>query len=851
MRPEITRHFYRGEFAKTYDLPLKEWWYYKDFILPETFRNKRIILKFAGIDYASKIWINGEFLGKHEGQFTPFEFDVTNKVKTGKKNSLSVLIEPAPRNIIQKLFQLPRGQWNRQYAMDEVSSTLKCWKSRTMTGWDWGTPLWTMGIWQDVTLLGTNDLYLDKLLIFPDVKYPYNKAKINIQFNANTPKEREVVFEYRATCITSDTPVSKSNFPVMLAKGNTQIAYSFEIDSPALWWPNGYGDQNLYGLTVTVKDKKSGLLLDEITDNFGIREVKVKANPDADDYKKMKWYSPDGSGVRDVPKNPKANYLTEINGLPVFLHGGNWLPPDLLYGRPGYEEYEHLIRMAVLANYNVFRIWGGGLIEKQAFYDLCDQYGILVWQEMPHAGARPLETTNILYSTAEEQRMVMNGLINHPCIFRYGFGNELYIDKNNSAQVTQFERICKDMDPARSVNGPDPVCEFQRHGPHWFYIPGEYNVYNSGTPLTVGPDNPAEWTEYGASGASSIETLKRIIPNMKLNAVPYNDSIWGWHNAMGAYTPSDWLKPEIYKSLFGELSDIETEIKVSQFVQAEGLRYANQSHRRAKWHRSGCYMWTFNEPWPNVAHGCIVEYYGSAKPALYYTRNSYSQIDISTKYNSIVLQPEDTLFLPVFVTSTKKDLIDECILKTTIVDLNGKIYYKDSKEVTVSPLSSHRIDSLNFIIPAEMYNNVLLVRFDLFDRTRQTLSSETYTFGIKDSSESNPCKEYLRPMLGAPATNLSLKMHYEKNISWGRKNMALFKAHVKNTSIVPALFVQLKSTYSPDEIYFKENYFILLAGEEKRISVLVSPELKRKIDFKNISVDAWNFNPLKKVNNEI
>ncbi len=129
---------------------------------------------------------------------------------------------------------------------------------------------------------------------------------------------------------------------------------------------------DLYGLTVTVKDKKSGLLLDEITDNFGIREVKVKANPDADDYKKMKWYSPDGSGVRDVPKNPKANYLTEINGLPVFLHGGNWLPPDLLYGRPGYEEYEHLIRMAVLANYNAFRF--GEVIEENRLFMI-----VIIW----------------------------------------------------------------------------------------------------------------------------------------------------------------------------------------------------------------------------------------------------------------------------------------------------------------------------------------------------------------------------------------------------------------------------------------------------------------------------------------
>src|SRR6185312_16277157 len=102
----------------------------------------------------------------------------------------------------------------------------------------------------------------------------------------------------------------------------------------------------------------------------------------------------------------------------------------------------------------------------------------------------------------KEQREVIPLLINHPSLFRYGFGNELYVTGQNNLQVRQFESICAEMDPGRAVNGADPVCEYQRHGPHWFNIPAEYGGYNSGYPLTVGPDNPAEWSAYGASGAS-------------------------------------------------------------------------------------------------------------------------------------------------------------------------------------------------------------------------------------------------------------------------------------------------------------------------------------------------------------
>ena len=255
----------------------------------------------------------------------------------------------------------------------------------------------------------------------------------------------------------------------------------------------------------------------------------------------------------------------------------------------------------------------------------------MVWQEIPNAGRRPLETPEVLASSAKQQRRAMPLLTNHPCIVRYGFGNELYVDRNVSSQVAQFEDICRQMHPACPVYGPDPVCDAQRHGPHWFRIPVEYDIYNQAQSLTVGPDNPLEWTEYGASGASSVQTLKRIIPPESLWPIEENDPHWTWHNGFRAYIDNSWLMPEIYRAVFGELPDLETEVRASQFVQAESLRYANQAHRRRKWHRSGCVSWTFNEPWPNAAHGCIVEYYGLPKMVLYYTRASYAPVDASAE----------------------------------------------------------------------------------------------------------------------------------------------------------------------------------------------------------------------------
>ena len=243
-------------------------------------------LHFAAVDYATKIWINGKYLGRHEGQFTPFEFDVTDKVKIGELNELIILIEPAPENVIKKLFS-PRTQINRQYAMDEVSNTLKYWKCRTMSGWDWGTPLWTMGIWQNVTLIATDKLFLDRLLIQTETRKPYTKATLHATVDVHTKDLKEATFVYTVRALRSGQPKLSVSKTIKMDDTNKRIAFSLDVKDPALWWPNGYGPQNMYELTVMARDKKTGKLLDQVSARFGVRDVKIVRNPDADNYKEM------------------------------------------------------------------------------------------------------------------------------------------------------------------------------------------------------------------------------------------------------------------------------------------------------------------------------------------------------------------------------------------------------------------------------------------------------------------------------------------------------------------------------------------------------------------------------------
>ena len=386
--------------------------------------------------------------------------------------------------------------------------------------------------------------------------------------------------------------------------------------------------------------------------------------------------------------------------------------------------------MAAQAHFNLFRVWGGGLIDKPVFYDLCDRHGIMLFQEFPNAGARLLETEEALAIAAQETREVLPLLINHPCVVRYGGANEWYRNGQNSRQMAQFRRICNELDPTRPFHDPDPECIAQRHGPHSYEWAQHYRTYNTGHPLTAGPDNPLEWTEYGASGAASVATLRRIMPVESLWPVRSSDPYWTWHKAFNAYGADNWMGLAQYLHLFGELPDLETTVRASQFVQAEGLRYANQAMRRHQWHRSACAFWTYNEPWPNAAHGCVVEYYGQPKMAYYYTRAAFAPVDVSAEYPALLCQPETPFPLRLFAVSDRTNLIRGCRLTARAMDVQGREHAREDRRVDLAPEATSDLGTWSLKLPNECAGSVVLAQLQLRDAKGKELSIQTYTFGV-------------------------------------------------------------------------------------------------------------------------
>jgi beta-mannosidase len=360
-----------------------------------------------------------------------------------------------------------------------------------------------------------------------------------------------------------------------------------EVESPELWWPNGSGEQRLY---------RAGEW------EVGFRTIELLPNEDA----------PEGA----LP------YTLVVNGGRVFMRGWNWTPIDVLYGVPRPEKLEHLLTLAARANANVLRVWGGGVIESEEFYALCDRLGLLVWQEFSQSSSglesTPSDDSGFVAALAADAREIVPSRAHHPSLFAWGGGNELAwpdgepIDERSPA-VRALGDAVRELDPARvwlpsSPTGPKGTWDM--HGP-WEHqgLRAHYEHYDSRRNLIH--------SEFGVEGMTNRRALEELIapehrwPADRSNPVYEHLGAW-WNNA-----------PLVQEAFGGRIEEVETMRRASQWLQYDGLRYAVEATIRRAWRASGVLPWQFNESFPNAWCTCAVDWQGEPKPAYYGVARAY------------------------------------------------------------------------------------------------------------------------------------------------------------------------------------------------------------------------------------
>ena len=580
---EIDVPFFGKNIKKSEWIENFEWWYQKEFEINDRnsdLRNKTVQLVFEGVDYLADFWLNGQALGNHEGMFGKIIFKLTN-LKSGKN---SLVVKLAPLKNFKNRFKV-----------------LKCQMS---FGWDIAPKLKTSGIWDDVYLIISDKICFNSCYIKPLLNN--NEASIHFLTEISNDLQKEVI-RLRITIQGKNFNIAPivHEFDVEVSDGTNNLEQVVLLKNPKLWNPWDKGKPNLYQAKINLI--KNNNVIDEITDTFGIRKLEFLRNSD----------------------NPKhLPWIFQINGKKEYIRGTNWIPPDALFGRIDRERYERNLKLAKKANINLLRMWGGGIREKREFYDLCDELGLLVWQEFPIACVQKVglnflvnlpKNKKYLQIFKEEAESIIRELRNHPSIVLWCGGNEFHA-KDNKHIIEILESICNELDPSRIFIKTCPYGGDKHNYDIWHGM-GPYSRYLA--------NKSPFCSEFGVSSYPNISSIKKFLPKKELK--PFGDAM-EFHAPttlnFGAHFPHIKryiipLKPN---------DSLESIVQMSQIAQGLAYKTAIEHYRRLKWKNAGVAFWQFNDCWPGICFS-IVDYYFEPKLSFQYIKQAYQPILISLNYN--------------------------------------------------------------------------------------------------------------------------------------------------------------------------------------------------------------------------
>jgi len=569
----------------------------------------RVLLQCDGLDTVATVSVNGQDVGDSVNMHVGNEFDVADALVPGE-NEIAVAFRSPVEYGQERAAEYPYDVPCIRYPVDQPGRPF-IRKAQCHYGWDWGPCLPTMGIYRDISIVA----YSDPRVRYTKTEQDHDGEGIDLTVRAGVDAPSAGTYELRVDVV--DTVVADS---VDLDEGEQEVELTVGIDeeSVELWWPNGYGDQPLYDLDVTVRDD-DGRDHHTHSDRVGFREVELVVEPD------------------DVG----TSFYFEVNGEPVYAKGANTIPTAPLYGDVTDERYEHLIRSAADANMNMLRVWGGGYYEEESFYDLCDEYGLLVWQDFMFSCSLHPANDDFLDTVEEEVRYQVRRLANHPSIAVWCANNE-----NEEAAQNWFVRhpdhedhlddyaalyeetvgpACREEDPSRTYwpgspsSGPDELQPhvFEKGDIHY------WDVWHQGQPfedyLTT---EPRFVSEFGYQSFPSTDSLGTVIDESDFN--PTSPMMEHHQRNPDGNTTILRRMADYFRFPF----DFDDFVYLSQLLQAEAMSTAIEHWRRRKPTTMGALYWQLNDLWP-VASWSSVEYDGKWKAQQYAARRQFAPVLLS------------------------------------------------------------------------------------------------------------------------------------------------------------------------------------------------------------------------------
>jgi beta-mannosidase len=656
---------------------------FSEFNLDEV--NEKLQINFEYIDTISEIYIDGVSVEKTSNAFIQQTIKIPPTHVSIGKNLITIFLFPAMAYI------------NNEADLPEIRDRVFVRKPAYNYGWDFAPRVILTGIGKSI-IEARNALTLGDIFVYTE-SINLNKAIIKVEWKNKTSYADNFSFQIVIMDEKNDE-IYNNQFSQFLEIGEHIHDQNIDIQNPKLWWPNGYGKQPLY--RIEVREKSSGTTMHSL---FGIRKIELL-----------------------LQEEDEHRFIFEINGVKIWAKGGNWVPTDALTNFSTNEKYEKLLLLAKNANFNMIRVWGGGVVEKKTFYELCDELGILIWHDFQFACSMYPEDEGYLKNVEKEISGILTRLRNHPSIALWCGNNENeWIDFQHYTESYREERkfgeklhqlkknLCQKLDPSRpywrsspwsptseSSFSYDPNSQDEGNCHDWFVWhgvgqpdlqPPEFENYASNHARFI--------SEFGIQSFPVKSTIDRIF-SKTIQESP--NVVWEFHNLSLSNIKVNMKK-------FGEPKNIEEWILYTQTAQAFGMKFAIETWRSRKFKTAGALFWQYNEPWPTICWS-VIDYYNNPKIAYYFIKRAFQPVITiyEKETNSVIIINDFTrtieckLVLRKYSNYSSSELLSmkEYDLK---IDSNGKITITDE----ITPLLKEEYLWIQLIYEKASFDSITFV----------------------------------------------------------------------------------------------------------------------------------------------
>jgi len=672
--------FYRENELEAFELLYHDFEYQRTFSLTkEQLQANRVLLHCDGLDTLAHVSVNGKKIGYADNMHITWEWEVKSALKEGE-NEIAIHFDSP---IVYALKEgAERPCW---YSTDALSGFQHVRKAHCMYGWDWGPRLPDAGIWRDITLLFIDEARLSDVLVLQEHGDNVVRLTICPDIDAKNPD----ALRWTAVLTATDGKEYHAEEGVIT------------VQNPLLWWPAGYGDQPLYKISVTLNGDKG--VQDTWEKRIGLRTLWMSREKD-------EW---------------GEEFCHIVNGVKIFAMGADYIPEDNIFSRRSPERTRILLQDARLANFNCIRVWGGGYYPDNFFFDICDELGLLVWQDLMYACAYYELTPAFEKSIRLEAEQNVKRLRHHASLALFCGNNEM--EMFQLAGIKAKERgDFKSYGPSRPQHHADYIKMFEYIlsgvceglAPQTFYWPASpssggafdepnaenrgdvhyWEVWHGEKPFTDYRKFHFRYaSEFGFQSFPCLKTVESFtLPedrNIFSRVMERHQRNTSANGKILNYISQTYLYPYSFDNL----------LYCSQLLQADAIRYGVEHWRRNRNRCMGAVIWQLNDCWP-VASWASIDYFGRWKALHYAAKRFFAPVMISACEEGEITQNPNIIEFHAdpIRRSARLNVANEtrAAVKGTVHwalrHANGKAIEKGTKAITVPALSSVWLDEMDF-----------------------------------------------------------------------------------------------------------------------------------------------------------